>query len=139
MKKALIIVQSKNNTTQKFGEAIAEFLGYRGLSYELISINSFEPKYLNGADYLLVSGWKNESLLSAKRPDSEWEEFVKKLPSLNGIKTALFAANKFFSSGMLKKMKKYLSKKTENLDFTFKSRDGYLTVSDKLELNEFIK
>jgi flavodoxin len=139
MKKALIIVQSKNSTTQKFGESIAEFLGYRGLAYELIPINNFEPKYLNGADYLLLSGWKNESLFSVKRPDNEWEEFVNKLPSLNGIKTALFAANKFFSGGMLKKMKKYLGKKTENLDYTFKSRDGYLTVSDKLVLNEFIK
>ncbi len=139
MKKALIIVQNKNNIAKKFGEAIAEFLGYRGLSYELIPINSFEPKYLNGADYLFLSGWKNESLFSVKHPDSEWETFVQNLPVLNGIKTALFAANKFFSGGMLKSMKKYLSKKTENLDFTLKSNDGFLTVSDKLTLNEFIK
>jgi flavodoxin len=139
MKKALIIVQSKNSTAQRFGEAIAEFLNYRGLASELIPINGFDPKYLNGTDYVLLSGWKNESLFSTKHPDNEWEEFVKRLPSLNGIKTALFAANKFFSGGMLKRMKKYLSKKTENLDFTFKSSDGFLTVSDKLALNEFIK
>jgi flavodoxin len=139
MKKALIIVQSKNSTTQKFGESIAEFLNYRGLTSELIPINSFEPKYLNGADYLLLSGWKNESLFSVKHPDNEWEAFIQRLPTLDGIKTALFTANKFFSVGMLKKMKKYLRKKTENLDYTFKSRDGYLTVSDKLVLNEFIK
>ena len=139
MKKALIIVQSKNNIAQKFGEAIAEFLNYRGLTSELIPINGFEPKYLNGTDYVFLSGWKNESLFSVKHPDSEWETFVQKLPALNGIKTALFAANKFFSGGMLKSMKKYLSKKTENLDFTFKSNDGFLTVSDKLTLNEFIK
>ena len=36
MKKALIIVQGKNSTTQKFGEAIAEFLLNRGLTAELI-------------------------------------------------------------------------------------------------------
>ena len=139
MKKALIIVQSKNSTTQKFGEAIAEFLLNRGLAAELVPLNNFNPNYLNGTDYLLLSGWKNESLFSVKRPDSDWENFVKSLPTLNGIRTALFTANKFFSGGMLKKMKKYLSKKTENLDYALKSRDGSLTISDKLVLNEFIK
>jgi flavodoxin len=139
MKKALIIVQSKNSTTQKFGEAITEFLLNRGLSAELIPINNFQPNYLNGADYILLSGWKNNSLLSIKHPDNEWENFVKGLPTLNGIKTALFTANKFFSGGMLKSMKKYLRKKTENLDYALKSRDGSLTISDKLVLNEFIK
>ena len=46
MKKALIIVQNENKTTKKFGEAIAEFLLYRGLAAELIPINSFEPQKL---------------------------------------------------------------------------------------------
>ncbi len=139
MKKALIIVQDKNRTTQKFGEAIAEFLLNRGLAAELVPINNFEPNYLNGADYLILSGWKSDSVFSIKRPDNEWENFVKMLPTLNGMKTALFAANKFFSGGMLKSMKKYLKKKTENLDYALKSRDGSLTISDKLVLNEFIK
>ena len=103
MKKALIIVQSKNSTNQKFGEAIAEFLLNRGLSAELVPINNFDPNYLNGADYLLLSGWKNESLFSVNRPDNDWENFVKRLPTLEGIKTALFTANKFFSGGMLKR------------------------------------
>ncbi len=139
MKKALIIVQNKNSTTQKFGEAITEFLLNRGLAAEIVPISNFEPNYLNGADYLLLSGWKNESVFSVKRPDNDWENFVKKLPTLNGIKTALFATNKFFSNGMLKKMKKYLNKKTDNIDYALKSRDGSLTISDKLVLNEFIK
>ena len=46
MEKALIIVQGTNSPTKKFGEAIAEFLLYRGLSAELIPIDSFEPKNL---------------------------------------------------------------------------------------------
>jgi len=36
-------------------------------------------------------------------------------------------------------VKKYLGNKTENLEFAFKSRDGSLSISDKLTLNEFIK
>ena len=72
MKKALVIVQSENVATKKFGEVITEFLLYRGLTAELIPISSFEPKYLNGADYLLLSGWKNKSLFSVKQPDEEW-------------------------------------------------------------------
>jgi len=139
MKKALIIVQSKNSPTKKFGEEIAEFLLGRGLSAELVPIDSFEPKKLEGADYLLLSGWRNGALFSPKNPDNEWATFVKKLPTLEGIKTALFTSYKFFSGSMLRRMKKYLGKKTENLEFAFTSRDGSLSISDKLTLNEFIK
>jgi len=137
MKKALIVVQSKNNTTKRFGEEIAEFLLNRGLTAELIPINSFEPRKLEGADYLLLSGWRNGSLFS--RTDNEWVSFVKRLPTLNGIKTALFATYKIFPGSMFRKMKKYLREKTDNLAFAFKSRDGYLSVSDKLDLNDFIR
>lgn len=139
MKKALIIVQGKNNPTKKFGEEIAEFLLYRGLSAELVPIDSFEPKKLEDADYLLLSGWRNGSLFSLKHPDNEWATFVKKLPTLEGIKTALFTSYKFFSGGMFRGVKKNLRKKTEKVEFAFKSRDGSLSISDKLTLNEFIK
>jgi flavodoxin len=139
MKKALIIVQNNQSTTRKYGEEIAEFLLNRGLSAELIPINSFKPEKLVEADYLLLSSWKNDSLFSPKTPDNEWESFVKKLPTLNGIKTALFTTYKFFSGGIFRKMKKYLVVKTENLEIALKSRDGSLSIDDKLALNEFIK
>jgi len=137
MKKALIIVENKNNTTRKFGEEIAEFLLNRGLSAELIPINNFEPEKLEGADYLLLSGTSKGIIFS--RTDNEWINFVKRLPTLNGIKTALFATYKIFPGGMFRSMKKYLREKTDNLAFTFKSSDGSLSVSDKLDLNDFIR
>ncbi|MBK9096810.1 MAG: flavodoxin family protein [bacterium] len=137
MKKALIIVQNKDNTTRKFGQEIADFLLNRGLAAELIPINSFEPKKLEGADYLLLSGWSNGILFS--RTDNEWVNFVKRLPTLNGIKTALFATYKIFPGSMLRIMKRYLREKTDNLSFTLKSSDGTLSVSDKLDLNDFIR
>ena len=137
MKKALIIVQNKNSATRRLGEEIAEFLLNRGLSAELVPINNFEPKKLEGADYLLLSGWRNGFLFS--RTDSEWISFVKNLPTLNGIKTALFATYKIFPGAMFRSMKKYLREKTDNLSYTFKSSDGSLSVSDKLELNDFIR
>ena len=137
MKKALIVVQNQNNTTRKFGEEIAEFLLNRGLAAELIPINNFEPKNLEGADYLLLSGWRKGSMFS--KSDSEWISFVKRLPTLNGIKTALFDTYKIFPGGLFRKMKRYLKEKTDNLSFTFKSSDGSLSVSDKLDLNDFIR
>jgi len=137
MKKALIIVQNNDNTTKKFGEEIANFLLNRGLAAELIPINSFEPKKLEGADYLLLSGVSNGILFS--RTDNEWISFVKRLPTLNGIKTALFATYKIFPGGIFRSMKRYLREKTDNLAFTFKSSDGSLSVSDKLNLNDFIR
>ncbi|MEJ2105428.1 MAG: hypothetical protein P8X47_12780 [Ignavibacteriaceae bacterium] len=137
MKKALIIVQNKNNSTKRFGEQIAEFLFQRGLTAELIPINNFEPNKLDGADYLLVGGFKNGSIFS--KNDNEWESFINKLPTLSGIKTALFATYKNFPGSIFKKMRKYLKGKTEEVTFDLKSRDGYLSVSDKLDLNDFIK
>lgn len=137
MKKALIIVQNKNKTTRKFGQEITDFLLNRGLSAELIPINNFEPQKLEGADYLLLSGWSNGIPFS--RTDNEWVSFVKRLPTLNGIKTALFDTYKIFPGGIFRRMKKYLREKTDNLTFTFKSSDGTLSVSDKLDLNDFIR
>jgi len=139
MKKALIIVQNNHGTARKYGEEIADFLLNRGLTTELIPINSFEPEKLKETDYLLLSGWNNDSLFSLKTPDNEWESFIKKLPTLDGIKTALFTTYKFFSGGIFRKMKKYLRKKTEDLEIVLKSRDGSLSIADKLALNEFIK
>jgi hypothetical protein len=40
---------------------------------------------------------------------------------------------------MFRSMKKYLQEKTDNLTFTFKSSDGSLSVSDKLDINDFIR
>lgn len=138
MKKVIIIFQNTNNTTKKFGEEIAQFLLHRGLSAELVPISSFEPKKLEDADYLLLSGWRNGSLFTPTHPDNEWITFVNKLPMLDGIKTAMFSTYKLFSGGMFKSMKKYLKEKTKNLEFAFKSRDGSLSISDKMTLNDFI-
>jgi flavodoxin len=137
MKKAIIVVQNKNNRTKKFGEEIAEFLLNRGLAAELVPINNFEPQKLQGVDYLLLSGWRNGSIFS--KSDNEWISFVNALPTLNGIKTALFDTYKILPGRLFSKMKKYLKEKTDNLSFTFKSTDGTLTVSDKLDLNDFIR
>ncbi|NWF49751.1 MAG: flavodoxin family protein [Ignavibacteriaceae bacterium] len=139
MKKALIIFQSKNSATKKFGEEIAEFLLNRGLKAELIPLNSFEPKKLEGADYLLLSGWKSDSLIISNKPDNEWMAFIKRLPTLNGIKTALFATYKIFPGGIIRRMKKYLESKCDDVAFALKSRDGSLSIDDKLALNDFIR
>ncbi|MCJ7553833.1 MAG: hypothetical protein MUO34_08105, partial [Ignavibacteriaceae bacterium] len=89
--------------------------------------------------YLLLSGWKNGSIFSANHPDNEWETFVKKLPTLDGVKTALFSTYKFFSGGIFRSMKKYLGEKTRNLEYAFKSRDGSLSISNQIALNDFIR
>jgi menaquinone-dependent protoporphyrinogen IX oxidase len=138
MKKALIVFQSKNTANKKYGEEIAQFLNNRGLAAEIIPINNFEPNKLEGTDYLLLSGWKNNSLFSLRHPENEWITFVKSLPTLDGMKTALFSTYKFFSGGMFKSMKRYLGEKTKNLEFAFKSKDGSLSISEKMALNDFI-
>ena len=138
MKKALIIFNNKSSKTRRFGEEIAAFLLNRGLATELITINNFEPTKLQGADYLLLSGWKSKSLISFSQPDSEWNNFVNKLPSLNGMRIAMFATYNFFAGGIFRRMKKYLSGKTKDLGVAIKSNDGSLSISDKMTLNEFI-
>ncbi len=138
MKKALIIFNNKNSKTRKFGEEIAAFLLNRGLAAELVTINNFEPGKLQDADYLLLSGWKSSSPFSFSEPDNEWTNFINKLPSLNGIRTAMFATYNFFAGNIFRKMKKHLSGKTKDLQYVIKSKDGSLSISDKMTLNEFI-
>ena len=137
MKKALIIVSNRNTTTRRFGEEIANFLLNRGLTAELIPINNFEPKKLENTDYLLLSGG-NDGIFFSKM-DNEWLNFIKRLPALEGIKTVLFDTYKIFPGGMFRSVKKYLREKTDSLSFAFKSRDGSLSISDKLDLNDFIR
>jgi len=139
MKKAIIVFQNQNKSIKKYSEEIADFLLIRGLSAELIPINNFKPDNLSGADYLLLSSWKNGSLLSFSKPDSEWENFVNNLPSLNGIKTAIFTTYKIFAQTVLRKMKRSLSSKTSEVEFSITSGDGSLSVADKMTLNEFIR
>jgi len=138
MKKALIVFSNKSSKTRKFGEEIASFLLNRGLEAELITINNFDPTKLQGAEYLLLSSWKSKSLFLFSKPDSEWNNFVNKLPSLNGIRIAMFATYNFFAGGIFRRMKKYLSGKTKEIGVAIKSKDGSLSISDKMTLNEFI-
>lgn len=138
MKKALIIFNNKNTKTRKFGEEIAAFLLIRGLAAELIPINNFKPEKLRDADYLLLSSWEKNSIFSTSHPNNEWTAFVNQLPTLDGIKTALFTTYKLFSGSILRSMKKYLSGKTNKLEFAIKSKDGSLSISDKMTLNEFL-
>ncbi len=138
MKKAIVVYDSKNNSTKRYGEEIAKFLTKRDVQAELIPITSFETKHLANVDYLLVSGWKSHGFLSIGSQDSDWVNFVKKLPALKGIKTALFTTYTIFALGV-GNMKKYLEEKTEELEFVFKSRDGSLSISDQLTLNDFLR
>jgi flavodoxin len=138
MKKAVVVYHSKNNSTKKYGEEIARFLLKRDVEAELVPINTFETSKLENVDYLLVSGWHAGNPFSIGSEDNEWVNFVKKLPALKGIKTALFTTYTFFALGV-RNMKKYLEEKTEELEFVFKSRDGSLSISDQLTLNDFLR
>jgi flavodoxin len=138
MEKAVIVFDSKNSSTRRYGEEIAKFLFKRDVEAELIPISEFDTKYLENADYLLVSGGGKGHFLSIGSRDNDWVNFVKKLPALKGIKTALFTTYTIFAIGV-RNMKKYLEEKTEALEFVFKSRDGSLSVSDQLTLNDFLR
>jgi len=138
MKKAVVVYDSKNNSTKRYGEEIARFLLKRDVETELVPINSFETRKLENVDYLLVSGWHAGNPFSIGSEDNEWVNFVKKLPALKGIKTALFTNSKLFAGRMIKRMKKYLNNKTDQLEFAFKSSNGSLSISDQLTLNSFI-
>jgi flavodoxin len=138
MKKAVVVYDSKNNSTKKYGEEIARFLLKRDVEAELVPINTFKTSKLENVDYLLVSGWHAGNPFSIGSEDNEWVNFVKKLPALKGIKTALFTTYTFFALGV-RNMKKYLEEKTEELEFVFKSRDGSLSITDQLTLNDFLR
>lgn len=138
MSKAVIIYNSKTGITKKYAKEIAAYLSQKKIAVNVLSITDAENKLIAGADYLFLGCWTNGLFLFLQHPDKLWKDFASKLPDNLKAKTALFTTYKVLTGSMFANMRKLLNGKVASCSTELKSRDGKLSESDKLILDQFI-
>jgi len=126
MKKALIIYNSKTGITKKFSNEIGNFCIQSGLNSKVLSIDEFNSDTLLDFDYLFLGSWTHGLMILFQHPDTNWVEFAKTLPDLNGKKIVLFTTYKLATGSMFNKMKKQIKCESGDIVLELKSRDGSL-------------
>ena len=135
MKTAVIIYHSKTGTTKKYAEEISKYLKSKGLDTRIISIQACSQDMLNNVDYVLFGCWTNGLMVILQHPDQEWKDFAAKLPSMPGVKVALFTTYKILTGSMFRNMYKQLKGKFAAPSLELKSRNGSLSAKDKQALD----
>jgi flavodoxin len=138
MKKAVIIYNSKTGITKKYAEEIGAYLKLKELEVIILSIQEFRDEILNNVDYLLLGCWTSGLMLFLQHPDKVWNDFAAKLPNTIKTKTALFTTYKMLTGSMFNKMRRKLNGHIDSCLTELKSRNGKLSQSDKIVLDEFI-
>lgn len=138
MKKAVIIYNSKTGITKKYAEEIGTYLRTKKLSTDIISIQEYKDETIKNADFLFLGCWTNGLMVCLQHPDNNWKDFASKLPNEIKSKTALFVTYKTLTGSMFKNMRKHLKGKIDSCSAEIKSRNGLLSESDKVVLNNFI-
>ena len=138
MKTAVVIYHSKTGTTKKYAEEISKYLQSKGLDTKVISIQSYSEDMLNNVDDVFFGCWTNGLMVILQHPDKEWVEFASKLPSMPGVKVALFTTYKILTGSMFRNMYKQLKGKFATPSLELKSRNGSLSEKDKQALENLI-
>jgi flavodoxin len=122
----LIVYNSKKGNTQKFAEEIAKRV--RKINGHVIvkSIDNTSSEDIHSADLLFLGSPTYGKFLFGQKPDTEWVEFVEKLPIHPGKKAVLFTTYVLSTGSMFHEMKKYLSPKGYHIAASMKSRNGRL-------------
>ncbi len=138
MKTAVIIYHSKTGTTKKYAEEISKYLKSKGLDTQITSIQAYSEDMLNNVDYVLFGCWTNGLMVIRQHPEKIWVDFAAKLPSMPGVKIALFTTYKILTGSMFKNMYKQLKGKFALPSLELKSRNGFLSAADKENLDSMI-
>ena len=138
MKTAVIIYHSKTGTTKKYAEEISKYLKSKGLDTQITSIQAYSEDMLNNVDYVLFGCWTNGLMVILQHPEKIWVDFAAKLPSMPGVKIALFTTYKILTGSMFRNMYKHLKGKFATPSLELKSRNGFLSARDKEKLDSII-
>lgn len=138
MKTATIIYHSKRGTTQKFAAEMAFYLKSKGIEPKVTSVSKFKPEDIENVNYIFFGCWTSGLLFILQHPEKEWVEFTKKLPQNFTAQTVLFTTYKIRTGSMFSAMKKHLKTKTNSPLIQLQSRDGELSETNKLLINQFV-
>jgi len=74
-----------------------------------------------------------------QHPDGEWKDFAAKLPSMASTKLIFFTTYKFLTGSMFKNMYRPIKEKFSEPSLVLKSRNGFLSATDKIKLDILIE
>lgn len=138
MKKALVIYQSKNGTTKKFGKEIADYLVSKGIMNRTLSVEDAEKTDLHSYDYIFLGCWTKGLMIIAQHPDKIWQQYVKTLNLPSDIKIGLFTTYKIATGSMFSRMGKCLPADRGKNVLKLKSKNGELPDAAFPALESFI-
>jgi flavodoxin len=138
MKTAVIIYNSKTGTTKKYAEEIANYLKAKEVSITISSIQAYQEDLLNNADFVFLGSWTNGLMVILQHPDREWKDFSARLPSMPSTKLILFTTYKILTGSMFRKMYHQIEEKFSEPLLELKSRNGFLSDTDKQKLDSII-
>ena len=139
MKKVAIIVNSKTGTTRQYAEEISKYLKSKGLDTQVTSIQAYSEDMLNNVDYVLFGCWTNGLMVILQHPDKEWKDFAAKLPGMPSTKLIFFTTYKILTGSMFRNMYHQLKEKFPKPSLELKSRNGFLSATDKIKLDTMIE
>ena len=139
MKKAVIIYHSKTGRTRSYAEKVAKYLKEKEIEVIKTDLEDFKDELFDEANYIFFGCWTHGLFIILQHPDKEWIDFAAKLPSMPGVKIALFTTYKILTGSMFKNMYKQLKGKFAAPSLELKSRNGFLSAADKLKLDTIIE
>ena len=139
MKTAVIFYHSKTGTTKKYAEEIARYLKSKGISTRISSIQAFQENLLRDCDYVFLGCWTNGLMFILQHPDREWKDFAATLPSMPSTKLIFFTTYKFLTGSMFRNMYHPIKEKFSEPSLVLKSRNGFLSATDKIKLDSMIE
>jgi flavodoxin len=122
--KTLVVYQSKNGTTRKFAEKIADKLQQNQNDVIVKDVNETTNDDLTSCDLLFMGCWTSGKFIFGQKPEQSWVEFASKLPQAESKKTVLFTTYKIATGSMFKNMKKHILPKGYKVVGSMKSRNG---------------
>jgi flavodoxin len=137
--KGLIVYHSRTGKTQKMGEEIKTFLKKNGIESDIASMNEVKKESVKDYNFVFLGCWTSGLMIFGQHPEKEWINFVKELPLMSDKQIGLFTTYKIAAGSMFKNMKKSIPNANGNVCLQMKSRDGILSITDQLNLLDFIK
>jgi flavodoxin len=122
--KTLIVYQSTKETTKNFAQEIAKRVQHVKGSVIVKSMEETTADDIHNCDLLFLGSRTAGKFIFGQKPDSNWVNFAKRLPGVNGKKTVLFTTYDVSTGKIFQHMKQPLLPKGYHIIGSMKSGNG---------------
>jgi flavodoxin len=124
--KTLIIYPTHHNVTKRFADEIYKRVHRFFGNAPVKSMEDTTAEDIHECDLLFLGGHTAGKFLFGQRPDKEWLDFVRTMPSVYGKKIVLFTSYDVASGSVFRHMKQFIFPKGYDVIGSMKSRNGKL-------------